>query len=86
MMVIHRVARPMSARRLAGPHRAVNWREQMAHDLVAEDRAPVPGHHDRDVTMLTHFYPIDDAVHAFEVADKRLENSIRVILDLTGEL
>ena len=36
--------------------------------------------------MLTHFYPIDDAIHAFEVAHKRLENSIRVILDLTGEL
>jgi threonine dehydrogenase-like Zn-dependent dehydrogenase len=35
--------------------------------------------------MLTHFYPVDEAVRAFEVADKRLENSIRVIIDLEGE-
>jgi threonine dehydrogenase-like Zn-dependent dehydrogenase len=35
--------------------------------------------------MLTHFFPLEDAVRAFEVADKRLENSIRVVLDLTGE-
>jgi len=55
-MVIQRVSRPISARRLAGPHRLVDWRDQIAKDLVAEDRAPVPGHHDSDVTMLTHFY------------------------------
>jgi hypothetical protein len=55
-MVIHRIAKPMSARRLAGPHRAVDWRDQMAQDLEAEDRAPVPGYHDPDVTLLTHFY------------------------------
>jgi threonine dehydrogenase-like Zn-dependent dehydrogenase len=35
--------------------------------------------------MLTHFYPLKDAVRAFEVADKRLDNSIRVSFDLTGE-
>ncbi len=31
--------------------------------------------------MLTHFFPADQALRAFEVADKRLDNSIRVVVE-----
>jgi hypothetical protein len=55
-MVIHQVYRPMGGQRLAGPHRAVNWRQQRAVDLVAEDRAPSRRLDDRVVTLLSHFY------------------------------
>ena len=55
-MVIHGIYRPMGGQQLAGPHRAVDWREQRAVDLVAEDRAPSPRLDDRIVTSLTHFY------------------------------
>ena len=55
-MVIQRVNRPMSVGQLAGPHRPVDWRDQRAVALVAEDRAPSLRVDDPVVTSLTHFY------------------------------
>lgn len=55
-MVTQRVRNTINARRLAGPHRAVDWRDQEAFDLVVENRAPSPRLHDGVVTLLANFY------------------------------
>ena len=35
--------------------------------------------------MLTHFFPWQEALRAFEVADKRLDSSIRVVIEFIPE-